>query len=136
MRDRSHHPDPPPRRLTRVGRAGDPWRPPLGLAPMTARLPHLASRLQGYNSTIFSEMSLLATATGSINLGQGFPDEDGPPEAIEAAVDAIRSGANQYPPLQGIPALRSAIADHQRRFYGIDLDPDREILVTAGATEA
>ena len=101
-----------------------------------AAVPHLTSRLQGYNSTIFSEMSLLATETGSINLGQGFPDEDGPSEILEAVVDAVRSGANQYPPLRGIAPLLAAVADHQHRFYGIDLDPGREILVTAGATEA
>lgn len=87
-------------------------------------------------ATIFAEMSALAAATGAINLGQGFPDEDGPAVVLEAARDAIASGANQYPPGRGIPDLRTAIAEHQRRFYGIDLDPEREILVTAGATEA
>jgi len=87
-------------------------------------------------STIFAEMSALATRTGAINLGQGFPDADGPVEILEAAVDAIRGGRNQYPPGRGVPELRTAIADHQRRFYGLDVDPDREVLVTAGATEA
>ncbi len=86
--------------------------------------------------TIFAEMSALATATGSINLGQGFPDEDGPPEVLEAAQRAIRDGVNQYPPGRGMPVLREAIARHQRRFYGLSVDPDREVLVTAGATEA
>ncbi|GAA4179293.1 pyridoxal phosphate-dependent aminotransferase [Gryllotalpicola koreensis] len=87
-------------------------------------------------STIFAEMSAIAARTGAINLGQGFPDEDGPREVLDAAVDAITNGVNQYPPGIGIPQLRHAIADHQRRFYGLEYDPDREILVTAGATEA
>jgi N-succinyldiaminopimelate aminotransferase len=100
------------------------------------RVPYLASRLQGLGTTVFAEMSALAERTGSINLGQGFPDRDGPVEVSEAAVSAIRSGRNQYPPGPGVPELRYAIADHQRRFYGIDLDPDAEVLVTAGATEA
>ncbi|MFE4470252.1 pyridoxal phosphate-dependent aminotransferase [Leifsonia sp. NPDC056824] len=85
--------------------------------------------------TIFAEMSALAVRTGAINLGQGFPDEDGPAVVLDAAVDAIRGGANQYPPGIGIPELRHAVADHQRRFYGLEVDPDREVLVTAGATE-
>ena len=86
--------------------------------------------------TIFAEMSALATATGAINLGQGFPDEDGPAEVLEAARQAISDGVNQYPPGIGMPVLRNAISDHQRRFYGLQIDPDREVLVTAGATEA
>lgn len=86
--------------------------------------------------TIFAEMTALAHATGAANLGQGFPDGDGPEWIREAAVQAIRDGANQYPPGRGIPALRAAIAAHQRRHYGLDPDPDREVLVTAGATEA
>ena len=96
----------------------------------------LASRLAGFGTTIFAEMSALAAATGAINLGQGFPDTDGPAEVIEAAVAAMRAGHNQYPPGPGIPELRQAIAVHQRRFYGIELDPDGEVLVTTGATEA
>lgn len=87
-------------------------------------------------ATIFAEMSALAVRTGAINLGQGFPDEDGPAEVLEAAVAAIRSGENQYPPGIGVPDLRLAIAEHQQRFYGLPVDPDREVLVTAGATEA
>ncbi|MCS5734144.1 pyridoxal phosphate-dependent aminotransferase [Herbiconiux daphne] len=87
-------------------------------------------------STIFAEMSSLAQATGAINLGQGFPDEDGPAEVLDAARRAIADGVNQYPPGTGIPALRQAIAEHQQRFYGLRVDPDREVLVTAGATEA
>jgi N-succinyldiaminopimelate aminotransferase len=99
--------------------------------------PLLNRRLDGMGTTIFAEMSALATATNSINLGQGFPDTDGPSEIAEEAVAAIRSGlGNQYPPGPGIPELRAAIADHQRRFYGLTYDPSREVLVTAGATEA
>jgi N-succinyldiaminopimelate aminotransferase len=86
--------------------------------------------------TIFAEMSALALASNSLNLGQGFPDEDGPPEVIEAAHQAIRDGLNQYPPGRGMPVLLEAIAMHQQRFYGLSVDPDREVLVTAGATEA
>jgi N-succinyldiaminopimelate aminotransferase len=86
--------------------------------------------------TIFAEMSALALATGAINLGQGFPDTDGPVEVLDAAVAAIRGGANQYPPGRGVADLRAAVAEHQSRFYGLDIDPDRELLITAGATEA
>jgi N-succinyldiaminopimelate aminotransferase len=87
-------------------------------------------------ATIFARMSALAASTGAINLGQGFPDTDGPAELLEAAVAAIRGGANQYPPARGIPALRESIAEHQRHWYGLDVDPQTEVLVTAGATEA
>jgi N-succinyldiaminopimelate aminotransferase len=86
--------------------------------------------------TIFAEMSALAASTGAINLGQGFPDEDGPPEVLEAARQAISDGINQYPPGRGMPVLREAIAAHQARFYGLSYNPDSEVLVTAGATEA
>ena len=96
----------------------------------------LTEKLAPFGTTIFAEMSALATATGSINLGQGFPDTDGPAEVLDAAVAAIHGGYNQYPPGPGLPVLRQAIAEHQRRFYGIELDPDTEVLVTAGATEA
>jgi N-succinyldiaminopimelate aminotransferase len=102
----------------------------------TTERPFLSGKLAGFGTTIFAEMSALAVRTGAINLGQGFPDIDGPPEIVEAAVEAMRSGQNQYPPGPGIPALREAIAAHQRRFYGIELDPDGEVLVTTGATEA
>ncbi|MEU2653936.1 pyridoxal phosphate-dependent aminotransferase [Streptomyces sp. NPDC007325] len=99
--------------------------------------PLLNRRLDGLGTTIFAEMSALATATGAINLGQGFPDTDGPESVREAAVRALRDGrGNQYPPGPGIPELRRAIADHQRRFYGLSHDPDTDVLVTAGATEA
>jgi N-succinyldiaminopimelate aminotransferase len=96
----------------------------------------LVPRLRGLGTTIFAEMSALALATGSINLGQGFPDVDGPDQIKQAAVDAIWAGRNQYPPGIGVPELRSAIAHHQHRFYGIELDADSQVLVTAGATEA
>ncbi|WP_308799366.1 aminotransferase class I/II-fold pyridoxal phosphate-dependent enzyme [Agromyces silvae] len=86
--------------------------------------------------TIFAEMSALALASGAINLGQGFPDEDGPPEVLEAAREAIASGLNQYPPGPGVPVLREAIARHQARWYGLETDASTEVLVTAGATEA
>ena len=96
----------------------------------------LVSRMQGFGTTIFAEMSALAASTGAINLGQGFPDTDGPRAMLDAAVAAINGGRNQYPPGPGVPELRAAVAAHQRRFYGLDVDPDREVLVTAGATEA
>jgi N-succinyldiaminopimelate aminotransferase len=93
--------------------------------------------MAGMGSTIFAEMSALAVATGSVNLGQGFPDTDGPREIAQAAADAILDGrGNQYPPGPGVPELRQAVAEHQRRFYGLGFDPDTEVLVTAGATEA
>ena len=95
-----------------------------------------ATRLDGLGTTIFTEMSALAMATDSINLGQGFPDVDGPAEIVEAAAAAMRAGRNQYAPGRGVPELRAAIAAHQQRFYGIELDPDSEVLVTTGATEA
>ncbi|MGA7147519.1 MAG: aminotransferase class I/II-fold pyridoxal phosphate-dependent enzyme [Microbacterium sp.] len=86
--------------------------------------------------TIFAEMSALAAETGAVNLGQGFPDEDGPAEVLEAAREAIAQGMNQYPPGRGIPDLLAAISEHQSRFYGLRPDPACEVLVTAGATEA
>jgi len=99
--------------------------------------PLLNPRLAGLGTTIFAEMSELAVATGSVNLGQGYPDTDGPQEIARAAADAIMQGrGNQYPPGAGIGELRRAIADHQRRYYAVDIDPDTEVLVTAGATEA
>ncbi|MFI8399674.1 pyridoxal phosphate-dependent aminotransferase [Streptomyces cinereoruber] len=99
--------------------------------------PPLNRRLAEFGTTIFAEMSALAAETGAINLGQGFPDTDGPEEIREAAVRALRDGrGNQYPPGPGVPELRAAIADHQRERYGLEYDPDAEVLVTAGATEA
>ncbi len=104
--------------------------PPGGARPV------LASRLRGFGVTVFAEMSALAERTGSINLGQGYPDADGPTVMAEAAVEAIRGGQNQYPPGLGTLGLRRAIAAHQQRFYGLGYDPDHQVLVTAGATEA
>ena len=92
-----------------------------------------AKRLDGLGTTIFTEMTALAGRTGAINLGQGFPDEDGPGEMIEAAVAALRGGENQYAPLPGVPALREAVLSHQRASYG--LEPE-DLLITFGATEA
>jgi N-succinyldiaminopimelate aminotransferase len=98
--------------------------------------PYLVERLQPFGTTIFAEMSALAVETGAINLGQGFPDTDGPDLVKQAAVDAIRAGHNQYPPGIGVRELRTAIRAHHQRFYGLEYDADSEILVTAGATEA
>ncbi|GAA1013900.1 pyridoxal phosphate-dependent aminotransferase [Streptomyces thermogriseus] len=99
--------------------------------------PLLNRRLAEFGTTVFAEMSALAASTGAINLGQGFPDTDGPEEIREAAVRALRDGrGNQYPPGPGIPELRRAVAAHQLRRYGLSYDPDTEVLVTAGATEA
>ncbi|WP_035812875.1 pyridoxal phosphate-dependent aminotransferase [Jiangella gansuensis] len=92
--------------------------------------------MRPFTSTIFAEITALATRTGAINLGQGFPDTDGPRELLDAASEAIHGGQNQYPPGPGVPVLREAVAQHQKRFYGLDVDPDAEVLVTAGATEA
>jgi N-succinyldiaminopimelate aminotransferase len=97
----------------------------------------LNSALAGMGTTIFAEMSALAVETGSVNLGQGFPDTDGPAEVAKIAAEAVLAGrGNQYPPGPGIPELRNAVSAHQKRFYGLDVDPETEVLVTAGATEA
>ncbi|MGY1782725.1 pyridoxal phosphate-dependent aminotransferase [Geodermatophilus sp. SYSU D01036] len=101
-----------------------------------SREPYLADRLQGFGTTVFAEMSALAVATGSINLGQGFPDTPGPAEVLDVARAAIGTMADQYPPGPGTPELRTAIAAHVQRFRGLTYDPDAEVLVTAGATEA
>ena len=95
-----------------------------------------AQRLDGIPPTIFTRMSALAARTGAVNLGQGFPDVDGPPAVIERAVAALRGGDNQYAPGPGRPELRKAIADHQQRCYGLELDPATDVVVTTGATEA
>ncbi|EAP97758.1 hypothetical protein JNB_19848 [Janibacter sp. HTCC2649] len=92
--------------------------------------------MQGFGSTIFAEMTGLANEHGALNLGQGFPDTDGPQEILDAAKAAIDSGRNQYPPGPGVPELLDAIAAHQRRFYGLELDARSQVLVTVGATEA
>jgi N-succinyldiaminopimelate aminotransferase len=100
------------------------------------RPPHLIARLRGLGTTIFSEMTALALQHDAVNLGQGFPDTEGPAAVRDAAIEAVRAGHNQYAPGPGVPALRQAIADHQRRRYRLTFDPDTEITVTAGATEA
>ncbi|MCU1616043.1 MAG: aminotransferase class [Frankiales bacterium] len=100
------------------------------------RVPYLSARLQGFGTTVFAEMSALAVATGSVNLGQGFPDYPGPPEVLDVARAAIGTPHDQYPPGPGIPELRAAVASHVERFRGLSYDPDGEVLITAGATEA
>src|SRR5690242_20078186 len=95
----------------------------------------LVERMQPFTSTIFAEITQLAVDTGAINLGQGFPDTDGPTSLLEAAAANITGGVNQYPPGPGVPALREAVAAHQQRFYSLDVDP-ADVLVTVGATEA
>ncbi len=108
---------------------------PNSMAGMSIPLP-VVERMRSFGESVFAEMTQRAAAAAAVNLGQGFPDADGPQEVLDAAVDAIRSGLNQYPPGIGMPVLRQAIAAHQNRFYGLDVDPDTEVLVTAGATEA
>jgi len=100
------------------------------------RIPHLSARLQGFGTTVFAEMTRLALENDAVNLGQGFPDFDGPEFVKEAAVEALRAGHNQYARTIGVPALNRAVADHQRRFHGLELDPDDEVTVYSGATEA
>ena len=103
---------------------------------METNLKTVNSQLAAVGTTIFTVMSALATEHRSINLGQGFPDTDGPADVIEAAAAALRDGRNQYPPLTGVPELRAAVAAANQRFYGLDIDPVREVVVTSGATEA
>ncbi|MDF2826625.1 MAG: succinyldiaminopimelate aminotransferase apoenzyme [Mycobacterium sp.] len=93
-------------------------------------------RLRPYTTTVFAEMSALAARIGAVNLGQGFPDEDGPPAMLRAAQDAIATGVNQYPPGPGIPMLRQAVTRQRKRRHGVEYDPDSEVLITTGATEA
>ncbi|EWM15361.1 N-succinyldiaminopimelate aminotransferase [Kutzneria sp. 744] len=112
--------------MTSRGRIGEDPR---------VRTPALVPRLRPFTSTIFAEMTALATRTGAVNLGQGFPDTDGPAEMLATAQRAIGEGVNQYPPGPGRPELRQAIAEHRRR-YGTEYDPDTQVLVTVGATEA
>ena len=95
-----------------------------------------SARVAGFGTSVFSEFSRLAVQHGAVNLGQGFPDFDGPREIAQAAIEAITGGVNQYAVGQGAPVLRAAIAAHARRFYGQVLDPAAEIGVTCGATEA
>lgn len=103
---------------------------------MTTTTDPLVRRMRPFGTTVFTEMSALAVRTGAVNLGQGFPDTDGPAEMLAAAAEALRSGQNQYPPGPGIASLRAAVAEHQRRFWGLSYDPDGEVVITAGATEA
>lgn len=94
------------------------------------------SVLSSYGTTVFEVMSRLALEHDTINLGQGFPDERGPEDVLEAAASALLEKPNQYPPMMGIAELRQAVAAHNRRFYGIEVDWQREVMVTSGATEA
>lgn len=96
----------------------------------------LTHRLDGFGTSVFAEMTALARRHGAVNLGQGFPDFDGPGFVKDAAVEALGAGHNQYAPMPGLPALQEAVAAHQRRFYGIELDPASEVTIHAGATEA
>jgi N-succinyldiaminopimelate aminotransferase len=96
----------------------------------------LVERMRGFGTTIFAEMTALAQQTGAVNLGQGFPDTDGPNAMLEQAVEAVRGGLNQYPPGPGLPPLRQAVAAHRKARYGLGYDADTEVLVTVGATEA
>jgi N-succinyldiaminopimelate aminotransferase len=103
---------------------------------VTVNIDPLVARMQGFGTTVFAEMTALAIRTGAVNLGQGFPDTDGPAKLLETAVEAIRGGANQYPPGPGLPELRQAVAAQRAERYGLTYDPAEEILVTVGATEA
>jgi aspartate/methionine/tyrosine aminotransferase len=94
------------------------------------------SVLSGYGTTIFEVMSRLAIEAEAINLGQGFPDEDGPEEVRRVAAEALIEGPNQYPPMLGLPELRQAVAAHEARFYDLEVDWQSEVMVTSGATEA
>ncbi|GAA1309021.1 aminotransferase [Planotetraspora silvatica] len=96
----------------------------------------LVGRMREFGTTVFATMTKLAVDTGSINLGQGFPDTDGPARMLERAVEAIKGGLNQYPPGPGVPELRQAVSDHRKDWYGLSYDPGTEVLVTVGATEA
>lgn len=102
----------------------------------TAEGANLLSPTGNLGVTIFEEITTLASQTGAINLGQGFPDQDGPQQIKDKVVEAVRDGANQYAPGKGLASLREAVARHQGRFYGLSVDPEREVLVTTGATEA
>jgi N-succinyldiaminopimelate aminotransferase len=98
--------------------------------------PRLTRRLAGFGTSVFAEMTALARRHGAVNLGQGFPDFDGPEFVKRAAVEAITAGRNQYAPMPGLPALQQAVVDHQRRFYGLSFDAATEVTIHAGATEA
>ncbi|WP_437178892.1 pyridoxal phosphate-dependent aminotransferase [Kineococcus endophyticus] len=109
---------------------------PSGTVPPTVAKGPGVARMRRFGPTVFAEMSALAQRTGAVNLGQGFPDSDGPASLLDDAVAAVRSGANQYPPGLGVPELREAVSRHQDRWYGMRPDPGTEVLVTAGASEA
>ena len=98
--------------------------------------PLLTRRLDGFGTSVFAEMTALARRHDAVNLGQGYPDFDGPEFVKQAAAEALAAGHNQYAPMPGLPALQRAVAEHQRRFYGLEHDPEREITIHAGATEA
>ncbi len=109
----------------------------MGSSPVEcAALKPANALLSGLGTTVFTVMSALATEHRAINLGQGFPDTDGPDDILQAAADALRDGRNQYPPMTGVPELRAAVASANARFYGLQYDPASEIVVTSGATEA
>ncbi len=103
---------------------------------MTDRADPLVERMRPYRSSIFAEMTAAAVRTGAVNLGQGFPDTEPPQAVLDAAVDALRSGHNQYPPGAGVLELREAVARHQLRRYGLELDPEAGVQITVGASEA
>jgi N-succinyldiaminopimelate aminotransferase len=100
------------------------------------RRPPLTSRLAGFGTSVFAEMTALAREHGAVNLGQGYPDFDGPDFVKKAAIAALRAGHNQYAPMPGLPALQQAVAEHQKRFYGLEHEPTAEVTIHAGATEA
>lgn len=103
---------------------------------MARRRPPLVERMRPHAASIFGDTSRRAREVGAINLGQGFPDTDGPAELAQIAIEAIRAGyGNQYPPAHGLPDLRTAISEHQRRFYGLDVDPETDVVVGTGASE-
>ena len=90
----------------------------------------------GIGTSVFETMSRLARDHQAVNLGQGFPDDPGPEDVRRKAAEAVVDGWNQYPPMMGLPELRKAVAEHYKRFQGLDLDPDSEVMITSGATEA
>jgi hypothetical protein len=129
---------PPPEAAAAAAAAAAPPEPPQSngdAAPTSSTLPELNRALSAASTTIFSVMSALAAQHQSVNLGQGFPDDEGPAAMKDAAAAALREHSNQYPPMPGVPELRAAVARHSARFTGVPLDGAGEVLVTAGATE-